>query len=89
MAAQLQARGLQNVGLQRGGSLGRRGLSVQCAASKRPASQRTVITGMGISSVYGNDCDVFYDKWVEMGAKFCRECRAANARCCNTEKMMR
>lgn len=31
-------------------------------ASKRDATQRIVITGMGIASCHGNDPDVFYDK---------------------------
>ncbi len=32
------------------------------AAKKRDPTQRVVITGMGICSVFGNDPDVFYHK---------------------------
>ena len=37
---------------------------VQASASPRTdPKQRIVVTGMGIASVFGNDCDVFYDKY--------------------------
>ncbi len=33
-------------------------------APRTDPKQRIVITGMGIASVFGNDCDVFYDRYV-------------------------
>jgi hypothetical protein len=34
------------------------------AAAKRDATQRIVITGMGVASCFGNDPDVFYSTYV-------------------------
>ena len=40
--------------------------SVRCYAALKPRDpkQRTVITGIGLTSCFGNDPDVFYDKYV-------------------------
>ena len=45
-------------------SFPRRTGSVRVCAAKRDATQRVVITGMGVASCFGNDPDVFYSKWV-------------------------
>ncbi len=36
--------------------------AVKALVAKRDATQRVVITGMGVASCFGNDPDVFYSK---------------------------
>lgn len=39
--------------------------AVVARAAKRDPTQRIVITGMGVASVFGNDVETFYDKLLE------------------------
>ena len=39
--------------------------AVVAGAAKRDPTQRIVITGMGVASVFGNDVETFYDKLLE------------------------
>ena len=62
-----------SVAAVRRGAVGRRRsvLAAAAASSRTDPKQRIVITGQGIVSAFGNDVDVFYDKYVRVAHSRC------------------